>query len=80
MNEQSPYSGLSEEDLLGIKLNFLKILKGERLLSQGVPGLSSSRRIDSLAEVRIELRFVQDALDSLRPGAAPITRSFLKAV
>ena len=76
----SPYDELDEESLLGIKLNLLKILKGDRFAAQNVPGLSYSRRIESLADVRTELVFVTQALDALDPATAPCTRSFLRAV
>jgi hypothetical protein len=76
----SPYDGIAEEDLLVIKSNLLKILKGDRFSSQNVPGLSYARRIESLADVRTELVFVQAALDALDSDTAPVTRSFLRAV
>ena len=76
----SPYDGIEEEDLLQIKANLLKILKGDRFSAQNVPGLSYSHRIESLADVRTELVFVNQAIAALDPDTAPVTRSFLRAV
>lgn len=76
----SPYDGLAEEDLLGIKAGLLKILKLKAFSSQNVPGLNYARRIDSLAEVRTELVYVNAALDALNPDNAPIDRTYMKAV
>lgn len=76
----SPYDGLSEEDLLGIKLSLLKILKGQRFVAQNVPGLSYTRRVDSLADVRTELALVTQALDNLSDDSNFTDRTFIKAV
>ena len=75
----SPYDGIDLETLLQIKLNLVKLLTGKRFQSQNVPGLSYTRRIESLAEVRTELVYVTQAIENLE-GNEPITRSFLKAV
>lgn len=76
----SPYDGISEEDLLQIKANLLGILKGKKLASQNVPGVSWSRPIASLEDARNELRLVNLAIDALDPDTAPITRVTMKAV
>lgn len=76
----SPYDGIEEADLLLIKSHLLKVLSGQRYLSQAFPGLSYARRVDSLEQARTELVYVQQALDALDPDKAPVTRSFLKAV
>ena len=76
----SPYTGLPIETLLEIQLNLVKLLSGKRFASQNVPGLSYARRVESLAEARTELVYVQQAIDALDPDTAPVTRSFLKAV
>lgn len=75
----SPYDGLNEVTLLEIQLNLTKLLSGKRFSSQNVPGLSYTRRIDSLSEVRQELVYVQQALNAVR-GDEPVTRSYFKAV
>ena len=75
----SPYDGLDLETLLQVKLNLVKLLTGKRFQSQNVPGLSYTRRIESLTEVRTELVYVTQAIEALE-GDQPITRSFLKAV
>ena len=76
----SPYSGIAEVDLLEIKVNLLKILKGERFTAQSVPSLSVARRIESLADVRQELVLVQQALDCLLDEPLYTDRTFMKAV
>jgi len=75
----SPYDGLEEADLLEIKANLLRILTGKRFVSQNVPGLNYTRKIESLAEVRTELQYVQQALDAKNPATRPVTRSYMKA-
>jgi len=67
----------------GIAIGFdrlVAILSGKRLASQNVPGISYSRRIESLEDARNELVLVNAAIDALTPGNAPVTRSIVKAV
>jgi len=76
----SPYDGIEEEDLLGIKAFLLKCLKGKAFSSQNVPGLSYSLRMESLADVRNELVLVQQAIDGLDPDTAPVDRVTMRAI
>ena len=76
----SPYDGIAEEDLLGIKAHLLRILKGDTFASQNVPGLSYARRIDSIQDVRNELVLVNMAIDALDPDTAPIDRVYMRAL
>lgn len=79
----SPYSGLTEAELLGIKSNLLKILGGKRFQSTSVTGFTGTRRIDSLQEARVELVLVNQALAAINPdeyGGGRVSRTFIKAV
>jgi hypothetical protein len=77
----SPYDGLTEEELTAIKLFLLKCLSGKAFASQNVPGLSYSRRLESLESVRIELAMVNDAIDNLLGDDSQFTdRTVMKAV
>lgn len=79
----SPYSGLTESELVGIRQNLVLILQGKRLAATSIQGASSTRRVDSLEAARIELRLVNIALHeldpTLYPGANVVTRTYLKA-
>jgi hypothetical protein len=75
----TPYTGLEEADLLAIRKNLRDILAGKKLASTSIQGASSSRRIDSLQDVRRELMLVNQALREIDPdlyGKPLVTRTY----
>ncbi len=61
------YTGLNEQALLKIQAFLLQQLFGETFMSTNVPGLQSTRRLESRDAVRAELVIVNQTLADLDP-------------
>lgn len=69
----TPYTGLTVSELTKIRTFLVDQLSGEVFVATNVPGLQTTRRLESLKDVRTELQLVNAELASLDPtnfGAA----------
>lgn len=76
----TPYAGLNIEELLKIRKFLVGCLSGEVFQATNVPGLQSQRRLESLADVRTELSYVNQELYALDPDNYPGAKRITKTV